>query len=408
MIPDELQKASLSLSEWLDDRALPMWWEVGADKVAGGFFEAIGLDGQPCRIERRARVQPRQIYCYAEAGSRDWDGPWKAAVRHGLKFFDETFLLADGFYGARASADGTLIDNSFDLYNQAFALFALAQLAKSFPEQAEVHEMRAAILLGRLKQHFAHPVAGFEEDSPRALPLCSNPHMHLFEAALAWNEFGGVHAYTFGKLADEIAELCLTRFIDPATGALREFFDGDWQPFSEDKGRTVEPGHQFEWAWLLVRWGTLRNRPDALLKARRLFDIAEAYGICGRRRVAIMALNDDFSERDGTARLWPQTEWIKASMALASVSAGAEQSRYFASALTACEALQQFLVTSVPGLWRDKMLPDGSFVDEPSPASSFYHILCSIYELSDRLEELGHTNTNPAVNGTIKLERKMA
>jgi len=34
-----------------------------------------------------------------------------------------------------------------------------------------------------------------------------------------------------------------------------------------------------------------------------------------------------------------------------------------------------------PGLWRDRYLADGSFVDEPVPATSFYHIVCAITEL---------------------------
>jgi mannose/cellobiose epimerase-like protein (N-acyl-D-glucosamine 2-epimerase family) len=32
----------------------------------------------------------------------------------------------------------------------------------------------------------------------------------------------------------------------------------------------------------------------------------------------------------------------------------------------------------VPGLWHDKMRADGTLVDEPSPASSLYHIVCAI------------------------------
>lgn len=383
-----LHKKSRELTDWLCEEALPLWWQVGADRVNGGFFETINLDGSPTHQNRRARVQPRQVYCYAEAGRQGWNGPWQEAVRHGVTYFEDTYLLANGFYGALASPEGDLIDDSFDLYNQAFALFAMAQLAATLPDQADSYGTKAAVLLGRLKQTFGHKRAGFEENNPRALPLCSNPHMHLFEAALAWHEQGGIHAHTFGLLADEIAELCLTRFIDPATGGLREFFDGDWQQFAEDKGRTVEPGHQFEWAWLLVRWGTLRHRPDALLKARRLFDIAETYGLCRTRKVAIMALNDDFSVRDDIARLWPQTEWIKAGIRLAAVSSGAERDRYLASTHAACDALTRFFEVPVAGLWRDKMQPDGDFVAEASPASSMYHILCAIYEISNTLDEI--------------------
>jgi mannose/cellobiose epimerase-like protein (N-acyl-D-glucosamine 2-epimerase family) len=35
----------------------------------------------------------------------------------------------------------------------------------------------------------------------------------------------------------------------------------------------------------------------------------------------------------------------------------------------------------VTGLWRDKYQPDETFVEEPAPASSFYHIVLSILEM---------------------------
>jgi mannose/cellobiose epimerase-like protein (N-acyl-D-glucosamine 2-epimerase family) len=45
------------------------------------------------------------------------------------------------------------------------------------------------------------------------------------------------------------------------------------------------------------------------------------------------------------------------------------------------EGLLQYLRTPVPGLWRDKLKPDGAFVEEAAPASSFYHIVCAIAEM---------------------------
>jgi mannose/cellobiose epimerase-like protein (N-acyl-D-glucosamine 2-epimerase family) len=64
-------------------------------------------------------------------------------------------------------------------------------------------------------------------------------------------------------MADEIAELALSKFIDPKSGGLREYYDGDWNAAPGVDGRIVEPGHQFEWAWLLLRWGQLAGRDDA-------------------------------------------------------------------------------------------------------------------------------------------------
>ena len=384
-----LSERTAKLKTWLEDAALPLWWKVGADRVGSGFYERIGQDGAACVDDhRRSRVQPRQAYCFAAAGKTGWNGvPWQEAVAHGLSWFDAVYLLESGFYGNLADKDGKLIDPSFDLYNQAFAIFAGAARSEALPQQAEAARARAEELLSLLRRDYAHAERGFHEANPPRVPLCSNPHMHLFEAALAWEAVTEGDAL-WKDLADEIGTLALTRFIDAESGGLREFFDLDWKPLPGPKGRIMEPGHQFEWGWLLARWGGARGNEDAIAKARRLFEIGEQYGICPRRKVAIMALNDDFTWADGLARLWPQTEWLKAALRLASLSEGAEREAYLVSANRALDALAPFLATPVPGLWYDKWPAEGDMIDEPAPASTFYHILCAIYEADEVLRAI--------------------
>src|SRR5262249_56145333 len=80
----------------------------------------------------------------------------------------------------------------------------------------------AVALRTTLEQLYAHPLGGFVEDRAGGLPQRSNPHMHLLEAALAWTAVDDDTAWR--RIADGIAALCLERFVDPAVGALREFF----------------------------------------------------------------------------------------------------------------------------------------------------------------------------------------
>ncbi|MDK1390047.1 mannose-6-phosphate isomerase Pmi [Sinorhizobium sp. 8-89] len=376
------------LAGWLADAALPLWRQKGFDDASGGFVETIDMQGEPTRANRRSRVQPRQVYCFAEAGRRGWPGDWRTVAEAGLAYFDRVYRRPSGFYAALADADGQVIDPSFDLYNQAFALLAFAYLAEVFPERRGEMADRSNDLRRKLEVHCKHPIAGFEEDNPPRLPLGSNPHMHLFEACLASETVEGFDKVAWANLADEIAHLAMDHFIDTETGGLREFFDHEWAPFPGEKGRVVEPGHQFEWAWLLLRWAERRGSAEAIVKARQLFEIGEEHGICPKRDVAIMTLLDDFSVADPVARLWPQTEWLKAAIRFAALTEGEERQRYLASATRAAAALERFLQTPIRGLWRDKQQADGAFVEEPAPASSFYHIVCAIYELEDCLKRV--------------------
>ena len=384
--PAPLAERIENLRAWLESSALPLWWEKGAGHPDFGFFERMGQNGSPVIADnRRARVQPRQAYCYATAGKAGWSGPWREAVKHGLSWFEQVYRLRNGFYGNLADMRGKLIDPSFDLYNQAFALLAGAAAASAQPEMLGQVAGRAEDILNNLRMDYAHPLGGFEEDIPQREPLCSNPHMHLFEAALAWEEVTG-GGEPWRSLADDLARLATGRFIDTQTGALREFFNHRWEPMPGEQGRVVEPGHQFEWAWLLARWASKRNETGVLAKAEKLFSIGEEHGVCPRRQVAIMRLNDDFTPADGMARFWPQTEWLKAAMRLASLAEGEKRARYLASAGRALDAMAPFLTTPVAGLWYDKWPEQGGLVDEPAPASTFYHIVCAIYEAQAMLD----------------------
>lgn len=372
----DLVTAAARLSSWLDASALPLWWTAGADHARDGFFELLDEQGKPVPAARRMRVQARQAYVYALGGLGGWRGPWHAAVRHGLNSLFARYKGADGLYRTLCDDDGSPLDDRSFLYDQAFVLLALATAAKAGVESRRV-TFEANELRSLLYERFSREGGGFSEQAVRGSTFQSNPHMHLLEAALAWAEASDDPEWE--KLAGSIVQLCLERFVDRESGILREFFDDAGEPFAGLPGRIIEPGHQFEWAWLLCRWAERTGDVNAGTAASRLFDIAERYGIDRTRGVAIDVLLADMSPHSRQARLWPQTERLKAALALSARAADAEQkSALERSALAAAEGLSHYLHTTIAGLWHDKMRADGTFIAEPSPASSLYHIACAI------------------------------
>ncbi len=358
---------------WLFEDALPLWATAGVNPDTGGFEEAIGWDGRPVQAPLRARVQARQAYVFATAGALGWAGPWRETLQGGLAFIAAHYPRGDGLYRTRVARDGSALEGAPQLYDQAFFLFAAAAEARTDPQEATTLETGALAHLDAVEAHFRNPAGGFQEADPDR-PYQSNPHMHLFEAALAWEAVTGHPRWS--TLADEIAQLCLERFIDARSGALREFFDARWSPAPGDAGRVVEPGHQFEWAWLLKRWSDSRGHTAAAAAARRLFEIGVSHGVDAGRGVAFNALDDGFAPLDPVARLWPQTERLKAALVLAGDDR-VEQ------AAAASAGLQRYTDVEPRGLWRDRLQPDGSFVEEPATASSFYHIVCALTVLFD-------------------------
>src|SRR5262245_24317515 len=368
----DIATEAAALTRWLFDAALPLWWELGADRVRGGFHEAMSLDGRPLRRPHRARVITRQAFSYCEAGRLGWRGPWREAQRHALEYFHKHFVTADATVVSVVGLDGGVSDPRFDLYNQAFALLAYASGHRTFGQAGGWRE-KAVALRTTLEQSYAHPLGGFVEDRAGSLPQRSNPHMHLLEAALAWIAVDDDPAWR--RMADAIATLCLEKFIDPVSGALAEFFATDWVPAPGVEGRICEPGHHYEWAFLLDRWARLtgRTEPEA---TPRLIAFADSRGLDPHRGVAVNAVLADGGVHDPVARLWAQAERIRAYLA---------QRRSDEDVAAAIKGLRRFLATPTQGVWFDRLGADDMFIPEPARATSLYHIVGAVAELARAL-----------------------
>ncbi|QUD89103.1 AGE family epimerase/isomerase [Phenylobacterium montanum] len=359
---------------WFRTAALPAWWALGGDHGRGGFFELVGQDGVGVAADKRSRVQTRQTFTYARAVKLGLSGPWLQAAQHGWRFFETFYRRPDGLYRSAVAADGSPVDDEAYLYDQAFALMALAALHEVDPQDgARLAAGRA--LLQAIQGRFAHSGGGYQEAGNRRFQ--SNAQMHLLEAALAWIEADGAKVWT--DLANALVTLALDRLIDPDRRAVREFFSDDWSPAEGAAGRIVEPGHQFEWAWLLDRWAHMSGSEPAASAALALFK-AGLEGWDASRAVAVDELDERLSVKRATARLWPQTEMLKAAILLGRDREG-DPIDFAAWAEASAASLWRYLETPVVGLWRDEMSADGSFKDAPAPASSLYHLFGAVQGL---------------------------
>jgi mannose/cellobiose epimerase-like protein (N-acyl-D-glucosamine 2-epimerase family) len=375
MSVEGLKERSAGARAWLIESALPLWAGAGFDADTGLFQEKLDRHGNPVAGPRRVRVQGRQLYVFAQAGRLGWSGPWRERALAGLATQLGPAKAADGGVGHLLDARGRLIDDRRDLYDQAFGLFALAQARTLDPERADA---RIGEVFGYLATQRG-PNGGYLEGEIKPSPRWQNPHMHLFEAGIALHEAGSPHGL---PLAKEIAGLFDRYFFDAENGALGEYYNDDLSRAPGDIGRLCEPGHHFEWIWLLDRWRKVSGE-DRSGPADRLWTHATTNGLADG--LAIDEVWRDGGARTPSARLWPQTERLKAGLVRFERSG---DDRDAAAAASAFDGLMTYFAGLKPGLWRDRRGADGQFIDEPSPASSFYHIVLALSELFRVVEAL--------------------
>ncbi len=359
------------LRDWMFGCALPFWRDAGHEGPEGGASEALALDGgHGGAAFKRMRVQARQLYVFSHAALLGWpDGARLARETYGFMRRGER---AEGGWVRRLSPDGRrVLDPAIDLYDQAFVLLALAWFARL--EGAEPL-VRAQRTVGWLRAHMAHAGGGYRNVVPdEAGPRQQNPHMHLLEAALA------LHATTGqagdAELAHELVRLFRARLWDGATGVLGEQFTDDWAPV---EAAAVEPGHHFEWVWLLDGYGRAFGADMADTMAG-LYRFATAHGVAAGSGLVLDGVSRAGRVVRGSARLWPQTEALKAHAVM--LRRGAETGAAIAAVVG--NLRERYLCGCPPGAWIDQLDAQQRPISTAIPTSSFYHLMTAYAELQE-------------------------
>lgn len=370
-----LERRAREARRWLCERCFPLWAEAGLTQ-GGLFHERLSLDHDALPSEScRVRVQARQTYVFSEAWRMGWKRDQAARlVTIGTGTLTGPALGSHGLAGRRLAADGSgLIQAEADLYDTAFVLFALAEAALGPGPGEPSLEIATRILasLDREARDMVH--GGYHETLPAGPHRLQNPHMHLLEACLSLHRAQPDCGHD--RRAAEIISLFERYFTAGENGLLGEVFETDWSLPSGDAARIVEPGHQFEWVWLLHAWARLtgqRQVPEAALHLYR-------YGLStldmdGR---AIQSAARGGAPVDASRRTWPQTEALKAHLAI--FEARADQ----AAAAAACRSfdilMDEYLTED--GGWIDHFSSDGKVLCTDMPASTGYHVVLAFAEL---------------------------
>lgn len=351
------------LEQWCRDAALPFWASQARD-LDGGWYEHLKLDKSPdSEAIRRLRVQARQVYVYALADRLGWYEGAREVAKTTFEFMLEKGYRVDGKPGFvhLLKPQCTVHDARRDLYDHAFYLLACANVGKmGDPIAAEIMEF--------INTDLVSTNGGWLEGVPHQLPRRQNPHMHLFEASMAYYDLTKDPKWL--EYTANVYVLFKRHLFDPKNHVIREFFNEDWSYYANPQGDSAEPGHGVEWVWLLGQYERLSG-VDTSKYATLLYDRAFA----GQADF----LNDEEdvtgAVRRDTKRLWIQTEVVKCHLAQAErgISGAADM------AAAAIEGLFHYYL-NVDGSWVDQIDASNNPIAKTIPVSTFYHVICMAAE----------------------------
>lgn len=380
-----MARTAEALEAHLRDDLIPWWRDHGVDDARGGFHETLWPSGSPGpESERRLRSVTRLLYAFSVGARLGVPGSHKLAVR-ALDQLRQAHGDPDhGGFFRTVTPDGEPLDRSKDTYDHAFAVLALAEHHANCgsPDALALAVETAALVRSRLtdESHGGYFEGGAHDWTPRrAETRHQNPHMHWVEALLVLHAES--HDARWLEAADDLVTLCSERFFDARTDTLGERFGPRWEPLraadaagAGDPANPVEPGHHYEWVWLLARHAAAGGRQPVAELSDALYAFAESNGI-GPHGLVLDAVTRDGRPARTSHRLWPQTERIKALAVRAELR-------------TLGDFLELTFGAYATGRgWREELTADGSETDARQRATSLYHVVLGLLEAGRALAE---------------------
>lgn len=353
---------------------MPSWLRLALPQGDGPapFLECIGTPDAPATTLTQARIVFTLAHLHLVTGTPGLLDAARRVYRHMI----EQLRDEDGGFRLSVVSKGGIRRS----YDQAFALLALATLHKADPDLVTTADIHGCwrFVAARLTE----PDGSLWEDdrAPSQNGLRSqNPHMHMLEAVLQCYEMTGAPVWL--ERAKTFVDLAMRYFIDPQTGAIREFVGPDLMPIDTDMGQRREPGHQYEWAWLLRRYADFDGDSRAIALADRMQGFVEEFGlsksgpVCG---VPFDALDAKGGVVEATHLLWPVTEAGKLYAAIYRVSGDP------AAALAARRyeriVFEAYFSAETGSNWVNQLDADGGVIWDAALSRLLYHIALFVTE----------------------------
>ncbi|WP_191600729.1 AGE family epimerase/isomerase [Marinomonas algicola] len=369
---------------------LHQWNKNGFHSTQGYSFESLTSTWEINPVGRtRLLTQCRQLYTFSHASLVDNNPGWKARLAPLFSFITQNYFKSDRWI---FSLDDKLtpLDEKSDAYALAFVLLSFSYYYQATRDEKALELIESTHLF--LQEKMRSNKGGYYESFPiDSLSIRrQNPHMHLLEGYIAAYHATESEPYKLALI--ELLSLAKTHFFDAETKSLREFFNSDWS-YNLNTGHIIEPGHHFEWVWLLHQSYKIDADPEYLIMADALWEKATRYGLDPKGGVYNQIHAKTNQVLDKEKRIWPLTEYLKA--LCAHLEDGPNKVEQIKNAIS-------FIFTHYlhrDGHWNEFLDADNKPKDHPLPGTSSYHIFLGLWEViqwcqisMDRTNTLSHVN----------------
>lgn len=357
----------------------------------GGYFQNYLDDGEIFNPSFKQLVSSTRIVVnYAQASTILKNAAYKKIAEHGLDFVEQVHWQEESQSYAWTLENNKPLDMTQQAYGYAFVLLAYSAIQKNKIRSVE-HKIKQTFEL--LEQRFWQQEYGLyaDEISPQGVLddyRGQNSNMHLCEALIAAYEATNDSIYL--DRAQVLAENITVRQANLTDGLIWEHyttsFEPDWDYNKEDPKNLYrpwgfQPGHQTEWAKLLL--GLNRHVPSEKLvqKAKFLFEQGYDRAWDEKNGGLIYGFDPQGNCCDGDKYFWVQAESFAAAAMLYKET---QEERFLENYQSLWQYSWDHMIDHKYGAWFRVLTQENvKYSNEKSAAGSKcdYHTLGACFEI---------------------------
>lgn len=361
---------------------------------AGGFFQFFKDNGDIYDTNTRHLVSStRFVFNYAKAYQAEGKSEYLDATRHGLHYLRNRHRRENGGYVWLLNKEQNL-DETNHCYGFAFVMLAYATAYKAGAEEAKPWIQET---FDTMEKHFWDAEFGLYKDEISgdwqdvSAYRGQNANMHSCEALLA--AYDATQEPHYLERATLLANNICLRQAALAGGEIWEHYTIDWQvdwdynkadPKHLFRPWGFQPGHQTEWAKLLLLINQ-RSPLDWLVPtAKKLFDSAWKKSWDETNGGLCYGYDPEGNICDGDKYFWVQAESFAAAAMLAIIT---KEEHYWDKYQQLWQYSWSHMIDHQYGAWFRILTRDNkAFDDCKSPAGKTdYHTMGACYEVIDQL-----------------------
>jgi mannobiose 2-epimerase len=365
---EKLRRLGKELDAELRGNILAYWMQHAPDLTHGGFVGKITRTNRPVpRAPKGSVLNARILWTFSAACRMLGDKTCLDPAGRAYNYFLEHFI--DPEYGGvywELDYLGNPTNPRKQIYALAFAIYAMTEYYMACGDKnalataVQLYEIIETRSLDRRKNGYIEALSHdwqtlddlrlSEKDANESKTM--NTHLHILEAYASLFRVWKTDALE--KALENVILLFADKFIDPATGHLRMFFDDDWNLRSD----LISYGHDIECSWLLYEAAEVLGKKTVLDRVRPLSLKVARENLGGLDRDH--GLFNEFSPKEG--RLDTDKHWWQQAEALVGYFNAWELSgdpEFLENALGSWEFIKKYIIDREHGEWFWKVNREG-------------------------------------------------